>query len=209
MIIPASETEAPAALAPGEPTAATECWTTLDSEAKRERLLQAAGEVFASHGLDTPMSDVADAAGAGVASVYRLFPSKRELLAALVVRRLEQIVEAARDACLSDGDRWTALTSMLHRLVERQSADNFLGTARQEVADHPDVADALQRASEALEHVLQAARAEGRLRSDATSLDLRLLFAATRAARQVEPEHWPRVLTLMIDALEARPRAAE
>src|SRR5438309_9119407 len=59
-------------------------WTRLDAAAKRERLLEAATEVFARNGIDAPMSVVADAAGAGVASVYRLFASKRELLAAIV-----------------------------------------------------------------------------------------------------------------------------
>ncbi|MGI9183604.1 MAG: hypothetical protein ACR2GZ_01350 [Solirubrobacteraceae bacterium] len=47
--------------------------------------------------------------------------------------------------------------------------------------------------------------AGGRLRADATTLDLRLLFAATRAAKQVEPGQWPRMLELMLDALETRP----
>jgi hypothetical protein len=51
--------------------------------------------------------------------------------------------------------------------------------------------------------MLAAARAEGRLRSDASFLDLRLLFAATRAAKRMEPEHWPRMLELMLDALDA------
>jgi hypothetical protein len=54
--------------------------------------------------------------------------------------------------------------------------------------------------------MLAAARAEGRLRPDATALDLRLLFAATRAAKRVEPEQWPRMLELMIDALDTRAR---
>jgi AcrR family transcriptional regulator len=198
MIIPAPSPESP-------PLPAAE-WTALEVDAKRERLLEAAGDVFVRQGLEAPMSEVAEAAGAGVASVYRRFPSKRELLAALVVRRLEQTGEAARDACRSEGDRWSALTKMVRTLVERQSADNFLGTALGAVADHPDVVAAYEHASEALERMLEAARAEGRLRSDATPLDLRLLFAATRAARQVEPEHWPRMLELMIDALDSRPR---
>jgi AcrR family transcriptional regulator len=51
-------------------------WALLDPEAKRARLLKAAGEVFARDGLDTPMPVVAAAAGAGVGSVYRQFPSK-------------------------------------------------------------------------------------------------------------------------------------
>jgi AcrR family transcriptional regulator len=179
-------------------------WGALDLDGKRERLLSAAAEVFADRGIDAPMSEVADAAGSGVASIYRRFASKRELLAAVVVLRLDQIAGAARSASRSRSDSWSALTAMLHSVVDRQAADDFLGEARAAVSSHPDVVAATERATEALERVLARAREEGRLRQDATTLDLRLLFAATRAARRVEPEHWPRMLELMIDALDSR-----
>jgi AcrR family transcriptional regulator len=183
-----------------------EAWSALAPEAKTERLLVAAADVFRQRGLEAPMSDVADAAGAGVASVYRLFPSKQELLAALVIRRLDQVVEAVTEAEAAPGDRWSALTAMLRSLVQTQSADDFLGEVRAAVGGHPEVAAASERATAALERLLDAARTEGRLRGDATTLDLRLLFAATRAAKRAEPEQWPRMLELMIDALDARPR---
>jgi AcrR family transcriptional regulator len=194
MMIPVSEPEA---------ASGRSGWITLDAGAKRERLLVAATEVFARDGLDAPMSVVADAAGAGVASVYRLFESKRELLAALVVRRMDSIAAAAREAYEQPGNRWEALTGMLRTLVSAQRADYLIGDARAAVSDHPDVIEAVARASEAQERLLAAARAEGRLRADATTLDLRLLFAATRSARRVEPDRWPRMLELMIDALDA------
>jgi AcrR family transcriptional regulator len=185
-------------------------WTTLDGPGKRERLLVAANEVFSRQGLEAPMSEVAAAAGAGVASVYRLFASKHELLAALVVRRNDQVAAAAGDALRRPGNRWTALTEMIGELVEAQSTDDFLGEARLKVSDHPDVLAARARTARAVERLFAAARREGRLRSDATPLDLRLLFAATRAARQIEPEAWRRTLALMIDGLQAHegPRGA-
>jgi AcrR family transcriptional regulator len=179
-------------------------WSSLTGPQKRERLLVAAASVFSRQGLDTPMSDVAEAVGAGVASVYRLYPSKHELYAALVVRRMDQIVDAARAAESLPGDRWTGLTRMLRDLVAEQSVEPFVGEARALVADHPDVIASTARATEAQERVLAAARAEGRLRDDASSLDLRLLFAATRAAKRLEPEHWPRMLELMLDALDTQ-----
>jgi AcrR family transcriptional regulator len=179
-------------------------WQSLTPGEKRERLLVAASSVFSRQGLDTPMSDVAGAVGAGVASVYRLYPSKNELYAALVVRRMDQIVDAARAAESLPGDRWTGLTQMLRDLVAEQSVEPFVGEARALVADHPDVIASTARAADAQERVLAAARAEGRLRSDASSLDLRLLFAATRAAKRLEPEHWPRMLELMLDALDTQ-----
>ncbi len=180
-------------------------WSALDGDAKRERLLRAAGRVFARDGLDAPMPAVAAEAGAGVASVYRQFPSKHELVAALVVRRLEQFADAATAALAREGDHWSALTEMLWTIVERDSADDFLGEARMLVDDHPAVAEATERATVALEALMAAARTEGRLRADATTLDVRLLFAATRAAKKVEPAAWRRTLELFIDALDAAP----
>jgi hypothetical protein len=69
--------------------------------------------------------------------------------------------------------------------------------------DHAEVLDAADRATRALDRVLDEARAEGRLRTDATVVDLRLLFAATRVAKQVHPEGWQRMTALLIDGLDA------
>ena len=73
------------------------------------------------------------------------------------------------------------------------------------MSEHPAVEVATERATEALERILSESRREGRLRADATTLDLRLLFAATRAAKQVEPAAWERMLVLLIDGLDAGP----
>jgi AcrR family transcriptional regulator len=195
----------PAANGPAEPKPdAPGPWAQLEPNAKRERLLQAAAEVFATEGLDASMPAIAAAAGSGVASIYRQFPSKYELLAALVVLRLDQIADEAAFAHASGGDRWSALETMLWQIVERQAYDDFLGEARAVVGDHPDVEQAFERATAALDLLLDDARAEGKLREDASTLDLRLLFVATRASKQVEPAAWRRTLELFIDALRRR-----
>jgi AcrR family transcriptional regulator len=181
-------------------------WATLSADAKHERILRAAGRVFAADGLDAPMPAVAAAAGAGVASVYRQFPSKTDLLAALVNKRLEQIRDAAVAATARDVDRWTALTEMLWMLVERQSGDAFLGEAWHRVSDHPAVANASRKATDAIGRLVAEAQAEGTVRPDATATDIQLLFAATRAARSIEPTAWRRMLTLLIDGLRAPAR---
>ena len=72
------------------------------------------------------------------------------------------------------------------------------------VSEHPERARRRSRATmHSLETLLDAAKAEGRLRPDATALDLRLLFASTRAARALDSEAWRRMLELGIDALAA------
>jgi AcrR family transcriptional regulator len=191
------------ALLPKPASAPTSCWATLDPEEKRIRLLRAAGEVFARDGLDAPMPAIAAAAGAGVGSVYRQFPSKHDLLAALVVERLGETERGAERALAGTGGPWAELTGLLWALAERQAADDVLGEAMATVSTHPAVQSALAATMIALEDLLAAARAEGRLREDANALDLRLLFAATRAATQLGPDAWRRMLDLGIDALHA------
>lgn len=184
------------------PVAGGTRWSALDAGGKRAKLLRAAGEVFARSGLAAPMPEVAAAAGVGVGSVYRQFPSKRALLAALVIERLE---EARGDAEAAIGDPagpWAALVALLRGYVERQAGDDVFAEAVACLSTDPDVDRAYVSTTAAWERLLAAGRAEGRLRPDATTEDLRLLFAAARAAVQLEPGAWRRMLELGIDALD-------
>ncbi len=185
------------------PGSGTLCWSALDAEQKRATLLRAAGAVFARDGIAAPMPAIAAAAGAGVGSVYRQFPSKRELVAALVVERLRDTTRGADAALASLAGPWAALTGLLWTIAERQVADDVLAEAMATLSDHPAVHQAVQSATLAFERLLAAARNEGRLRADATTLDVRLLLAATRAAEQLELGAWRRMLELGIDALAA------
>lgn len=180
------------------------CWSELNADEKRTRLLAAAGEVFARDGLDAPMPAIASAASAGIGSVYRQFPSKRDLLAALVLERLKEVRDNV-DAALSTGDQgpWAALTGLLWTLVERQADDDVLSEAIATLSDDPAVREARASTLAAMGRLLAAAQAEGRARADATALDLQLVFAATAAARQLGPDAWRRMLELGIDALTA------
>ncbi|HEX3803182.1 MAG TPA: TetR family transcriptional regulator [Solirubrobacteraceae bacterium] len=178
-------------------------WGELGAEAKHERILCAAGSLFASHGLDAPMPAVAALAGAGVGSVYRQFPSKRELLAALVIRRLEQIRAAADEAAMQESDHWQALTDMMWKLLEQQAADDFLGQAWSQVEEHEQVQVAATASRAALDRLISLARVEGSVREDASALDIRLMFVAAQASRQVGPDAWQRVFALMLDGLVA------
>src|SRR5579863_8547777 len=160
-------------------------WSALTTEQKHQRILCAAGRVFARDGLDASMPAVAAEAGAGVGSLYRQFPSKHDLLAALVIRRLLQIQQTAAEAAAAPGDHWQALTELLRGAVERNAADDFLGEAWNHVEDHDQVQVAAEATYGAFTRLIDLARAEGGIRSDATAFDVRLLFMAARASRQL------------------------
>jgi AcrR family transcriptional regulator len=179
-------------------------WSTLSTEQKHERILCAAGRLFARDGTSASMPAVATEAGAGIGSLYRQFPSKRDLMAALVVRRLLQTQAAAVEAAAQPGDHWQAMKQMLWVTVERHAADDFLGEAWNQVEDHKQVQVAANATTQAFAQLIDLARAEGGIRADATAFDIRMLFAATRASRQVHPDAWQRVLELMLDGLASR-----
>ena len=180
-------------------------WAALSTEDKHERILCAAGRLFAREGLDAPMPAVAALAGAGVGSLYRQFPSKRDLLAALVIRRLEQIRALAESAAAQPNDHWQALQELLWTTVERHAVDDFLGEAWNQVEDHALVQVAAASNRAAINRLLELGKAERRVRPDATALDVRLLFIAARSSRQVDADAWKRVLELMLDGLAAQP----
>jgi AcrR family transcriptional regulator len=151
------------------------------------------------------MPTIAAAAGAGVGSVYRQFPSKHALLAALVVKRLQETEEQTNVALERAEGPWLALTGLLWELAERQAKDDVLGEAMATVSAYPAVQSALASTMCALERLLAAAREEGRLRPDATAQDLRLLFAATRASATLDPHAWRRMLELALSGLARQP----
>jgi AcrR family transcriptional regulator len=181
---------------------ATHAWSALDAEQKRARVLEVANEVFSEEGLDATMPLIADAAGVGIGSLYRCYGSKDELIAALVLERLDGI-RAEIAAAHEHHDASEALESIIRRMAERQAADKLIRAALAATSDRREVQLALAEVSLAWQGLLDRARAQGRLRSDATVTDLRLIFAATQAADEVEPGARARMLDLLLEAMNS------
>src|SRR5213593_3762177 len=83
-----------------------------DARRNREAVLAAAKKLFADQGLDAQMPDVAKAAKVGVGTVYRHFPTKDDLIAALAAERFERLAEKAREGIDGD-DAWEGLCDFI------------------------------------------------------------------------------------------------
>lgn len=177
-------------------------WSTLDAQAKRVRLLEAAEKVFAQDGLDAPVPAIAAAAGAGVGSVYRAFDSKEEIVAALAVKRLTWFTHEARAATAAP-DPGAALEALLRAVVARSAADDLLSSALQAAIERPDLAPARAAALEACELLLARAAEQGSFRDDLTSDDIRLVLAGVRAAEATGRGTGVRLLELTLAGLRA------
>jgi AcrR family transcriptional regulator len=176
-------------------------WNELNPDEKRARLLEVGGEFFAREGLGAPMPTLAAAAGIGVGSLYRAFPSKRELLTALLVERLEEVTAEAQAALADPVGPWEALTAFMRKQAEQAVADDVMAEALARLKVDPTVARVRVRATSALRRLVDAAVASGEMREDATVLDVRLVFAGVRAAESVETGAWRRALELGISSL--------
>lgn len=175
-------------------------WGELDPDEKRQRVLDVAKDVFTDQGLDATMPRVAAVTGIGVGSLYRCYDSKEDLVAALVIRQL-RLLQAEVSVAAEHDDAWTALEQSVRRIAERQATNKLLRGALGLISDRRDVVMALGGVSLAWQQLIDRAREEGTVRSDATVKDLRFAFAAARAADEVEPGGSDRVLTLLLEAL--------
>jgi AcrR family transcriptional regulator len=179
----------------------------VDAERNRQRLIEAARLVFAEGGPDAPLEEVARRAGVGIATLYRRFPTRDDLLAAVFEDRLLRFAALAAEARRAPDAR-----SGFRRYVERacamQAADRGLRDLL--IRSFPGrrrLQDLRGRAERDLAEVIRRAQAEGTLRSDLLVEDVTLLLMANagvvRATRSDAPRAWRRFLALMLDACEA------
>src|SRR5438045_9358268 len=96
-----------------------------DARRNHEAVIAAAKKLFADQGLDAQMPDVAKAAKVGVGTVYRHFPTKDDLIAALVADRFERLAEKAREG-LESGDAWEGIAEFIRFSAQIQADDRGL-----------------------------------------------------------------------------------
>ena len=175
-----------------------------DALKNRERLLVAAGQVFAEKGLEASVADVAGAAGVGMGTLYRHFPSKEALVEALVSDVLETTIALARAAAARpDG------TGLEHFLREASAyqAEHLGCLPKLWITDHHLV----RTARELIAGLLADAQAYGRIRLDLRSTDISLALWSIRGVLETTgpnaPEAWKRHLALLIAGM--RPTDAE
>src|SRR5262252_10284554 len=91
----------------------------VDAERNRVALLDAAREVFAEQGLEAPLEEIALRAGVGIATLYRRFPTRGQLVAAALVDKITQYAGLAEQA-LAAPDPWAGFTGFVERICELQ-----------------------------------------------------------------------------------------
>jgi AcrR family transcriptional regulator len=191
--------------APGRPLRA-------DAERNRRRILAAASTVFAERGLDVSLDDIAAAAGVGIATVYRRFPDKEALIDELFETKMRAIERLAADA-LEIEDPWTAFSTFMREVCRLHAQDRGLKEAL--LSDHRG-RDRVRRARDTIApravQLLRRAQEAGAVRADLAAFDVPLLHTAVGLiadrTRDVAPDYWERMVTIVLDGLRAERRSA-
>jgi AcrR family transcriptional regulator len=180
-----------------------------DARRNRERILAAAREQFAEHGLDVHMEQIARAAGVGVGTVYRHFPAKEDLLQALADERFARFAERAR-AALDDPDPWNGFCELMRESARVTAEDRALSEAMDQLPALCAASAEKVRLLELNRELIERAKASGAMRADFTADDVPSLMCGL--ARATAPHgsgptamSWERYLEIMLAGLR-RPR---
>ena len=179
-----------------------------DAQRNRERILAAADEMFAAHGVDASIDEIASRAGVGVGTLYRNFPTKEALLQALFVARMQPLITAARDAAEAE-DPGEAFVAFMRRLgdefVNFKALAEVMASSGMDLSAKAEASADLLRAGDAL---LRRAQQAGDVRPDVRIADVAALMTGLGYADpSVTPTQRSRCVALACDSLLTRTRS--
>ncbi|HEY2519116.1 MAG TPA: TetR family transcriptional regulator [Streptosporangiaceae bacterium] len=153
-----------------------------DAARNRQRLIDAAAEVFAARGLDATLDDIARDAGVNVATAYRHFANKHELAREFLRQCVDRAVAVAEEAA-AEPDPWLGLTQFLERSLEMIASNRALFDVLKREHGVEQFDELLQRTIVPLEKLLARGQQAGAVRADVAATDfpaiLEMLSAVT------------------------------
>jgi len=180
----------------------------VDSVRNSAHVKAAASELFSAHGLDVSLSQVAERAGVGKATVYRTYSSREEMVIAMVDERLAWLRDRLERAAAGD-DPGAAFTELVRDVLEQMRQDRLLQYVvvrpSQNLAGHMS-----PLLGPLFLQVLAATRDSGQIRADIAASDVAMLMSGAAAALFVrddfERSSWLRAGNLVLAACGAYPR---
>lgn len=189
------------------PTQAQETRLRADAARNRQAIISAARQLYGQRGLEAPLDEIARRAGVGNATLYRHFPSRCALAAAVFADTLQLIIDAAGQA-LADPDPWHGFATHVRFLCELQSTGRGLADLLiTRVSGAPELEELRKQAYASLATIAGRAQASGALRADFVPEDLALLLMANAGlvsrTAGAAPQAWRRFTDLALDGLRA------
>jgi AcrR family transcriptional regulator len=178
-----------------------------DARRNRERILAAAGELFARLGDEAQMDQIAARCGLGLGTLYRHFPTKEALLTAIVRERFRGMADLARDAERID-DPGQAFEAVLTGYLEAAEGDAAFQLALLGSSSPRWEAIEEEKAefTAAVTRIIERAVAAGAVRADLTFADFPLVARGVMSTMYFNRHgsDWRRHLELALDGIRTR-----
>lgn len=179
-----------------------------DARRNRARVLEAADAVFIAKGATASTGEIARAAGVGIGTVFRHFPTKEALLEAIVTARMQRLTDEA-EAQVGAADPGEAFYGVFERIVAQTATKKVLtdALARAGVDVTNVVAPFVAALRHAVGELLARAQAAGAVRTDVGIAEIiALLMGAARSAEHaaLDLEVQQRSLRILFDGLRPR-----
>ena len=149
-----------------------------DARRNEQALLEAAAAVFVTSGVEAPVRDIAARAGVGMGTIYRHFPTRADLIAAVYRHQVDACAEAGPALLASSGTPYAALAQWIDLFVDFLVTKHGLAATMRsdQVRFKAMHADFLDRLVPVCAELVGAAAAAGEIRPDVDAFAL--LFAA-------------------------------
>lgn len=177
-----------------------------DAQRNEDAVLDAAKQVFAEIGVDAPVREIASRAGVGVGTLYRRFPNRSDLIAAVFRRELDSCAAAAASLARHHGPV-DALRLWLEQYTDFMTTKKGLSAALHSGDPAFDTLPGYFRGKlePALDGLLQAAVSSGEARADVIAYDLlRAIGNLSMVTGDDGRAHAGRMVALLIDGLRYR-----
>jgi AcrR family transcriptional regulator len=178
-----------------------------DAARNRARLIASARELFARAGVDVSVEEITEHAGVGMGTLYRHFPTKDDLVDAVLEDSFGEMLQLA-EAAAADDDAWRGFTTFLEHAVALHAHHRGI---KDVLAARDHGGERLERMRKRMRPVLRSlverAQAQQALRPEFAAEDLPVLLRAAsaviEATESVAPGYWRRYLALVLDGLRA------
>ncbi|WP_189309432.1 TetR/AcrR family transcriptional regulator [Streptomyces brasiliensis] len=173
-----------------------------DAARNYDALLAAAREAFAEKGAEASLEDIARRAGVGIGTLYRNFPTRRDLFESVYASEVNALCRVAED--VADLPPWQALTAWLERFT------GYMVTKRAVREALNDESEIFQACRESMYSsggpLLERAQRAGEARTDMTFSDLLRMVAGVTATSFDDDAQRDRVLAIALDGVRAAAR---
>jgi AcrR family transcriptional regulator len=173
-----------------------------DARRSRARLIEAATAAFAENGADAPLDDIARRAGVGIGTLYRHFPTRIDLQAAVFRSQVTTVCSQAEDliTCSPPEQAFAAWLRLLARyLVTKRGLSRAVMESLGK--DSELVSSCFQAMHDTVDRLLVTGQQAGVLRADLTSTDVLRLVHGVAITTEQAPEETDRLLSLLIDGM--------